>query len=439
MFISKKSEKDNNLIKSMEEKHYFPTAPNDWFNYLIGNGMSNRLIQFIFHFDGQIDESRLAHAISRCIIEDPILKCRFNDSKENPCFEPINSLVPSLKFIKKGTDKIFSQCLCEPLETERDGQMVAILVRTESGDKLCFKFDHASSDGASAKNIIKRIVEIYNNPKKSLIGSIQNHRMNLKSLYQVSGDPIANEENFDASYAIPYSVAYGEQTRTICCSSVIGRELFMEASRRAKIDGATVNDLGITAFFRAYRTLLPKSELWMQAEMTIDLRRYLDDAQKHIRGNFSASEAVRLPNFSEMTFKETLNMVASETKKIKSRKPGSAMIEGCKYLENMGYKSAVSFVEGMRDINVNSGRATPIFTNVGPLFEFPINFGNATAVRAYVIPPAYHGPNFMLAFTTYEDMATFAVSIFEGERSVKDTSEFLELIKREIESYAASH
>lgn len=407
MFVSKKSEKDNNLIESMKGGNYFPTTPNDWFNYLIGNGISNRLIQFVFHFNGEIDESRLAHAISRCVMEDPILRYRFNASKEKPCFEPIISSALPLKFIRKGTDRMFNQCLCEPLETEYNGQMAVILVRTDNGDKLCFKLDHASSDGAGAMNIIRRIAEIYNNPEKSLIGNAQNLRINLKPLYQVSGDTISDEENFDASFAIPFSVTYPEQTRTICCSSVIERELFIEASRRAKIDGATVNDLGLTAFLRAYWTLLPKSELWIQAEMTVDMRRYLDDAQKSARGNLSAAETVRLPNFSEMSFNDTLNIVASETKRIKSGKPGSAIIEACKYLENMGFEAAVSFAEAMRDSTASSGRATPIFTNVGRLFDVPLSFGDATAVRAYVIPPAYHGPNFMLAFTTYEDIATF--------------------------------
>ncbi|HDR7869791.1 MULTISPECIES: hypothetical protein [Bacillus] len=420
----------------------FPTSGQDWANHIAGFYNSDTLIKVVLELESHLDLYLMKKAIRISIDAVPVLGCSFEERDSEPVWK---------RFINIDA---MEWCLFEESQNQQaslknflissflpnNRQFQTKLIRTDSNDILCLVFNHACTDAAGIKDYLNILSEIYNNlienkdyyPVSNAFENMDTQKIfkNL-GISNLSQDWNPKQEASAPTWAFPYNKVK-KQSLKVAVHKLNQKE-FKSLYLYAKERDATINDLIMTAFYRALFVLIKTNDLEpMEITTTADLRRYLPTKKAQSICNLSGKINMKLMKINNETFDGTLNRISLMMKNLKKNNPGINNAIAMELLRGMGYKNVSLFLENSSKKAIANEKSSPLFSNMGIIAKYPLKMGNSLVKDAYIVSPAGYPPNFIFAFGSYNDILTMTVSYYEPTTSTEDITHFFNLLTNEL-------
>lgn len=406
----------------------FMTTGQDWANYISHELDSNGMIYLTALLNGQPDADILKQAVVKSIELQPVLGCRFDLEKEPPVWTAIGENFHWFSVIEADT---WQEGLAAFLhEYPVKGQLAVRLITCLRQPALCLRLDHAAVDGAGAKAYFALLSRLYNAlaAGEKLPENILQDRPEMQVFAAAGIDDFRKALRRESSAPIPfvtfpYRNEAGQEARYAWIT-------FPLAEIKA-VPGCTVNDLLLAACARALAHETD-TEQSVVLNMTVDLRRYLQEEDVPAACNLSGMEKVCITYAPGETFVETAAKAAKETAAVKASHPGLSSAASMAYLRLMPFERARAFLLDASRKAKAAGAAAPIVSNLGWMHKGEMRFGDILVTEIVPLVLAMHAPAVMLGAGSYGDNLTLSAGYFEGERKAEDVERFLYRVRDEI-------
>lgn len=237
------------------------------------------------------------------------------DVMEKDCF----SFVETEDDPEKTADEAM---LCQAAP-EKKVQLFCTLVNGKDKSALALIVSHLCVDGSDAKYLLEKIAEAYN----LIIAEGSTKKLVLKTGSRSSLQVYEDIKKKDALSAFkpaemkgksPFPFADTDAGSKHLVKYTLDSELVNKMKRYGKANGATLNDLLLTAFYRAYIDI-PGVAIDGPVAITsmMDLRRHRKSGESEGLTNMSGGMPTVLENNIHGSFKETLEEISAQTKKAK--------------------------------------------------------------------------------------------------------------------------
>jgi NRPS condensation-like uncharacterized protein len=332
-----------------------------------------------------------------------------------------------------------------PLDMDRDPMVKVKLIRSEQCDTIGIKLNHTCCDGAGAKEYIHLLSRIYSdiackNGAYVPEPSIRDNEDHIK-IFEDLG--IKHPELDNSVVEAPRTVwpfrwkSAGQKNITPFVVCRLPDGLLDSLSKYGKERGATINDLILTAFYRAmFKISKPPYHVPMDIGLTIDLRRYLPDNKASAIRNLSGGIVLRIARLKDEPFEGTLARVVSLMNRKKSKNPGYQCATGAEHAEMVNFHQFLAFakfISKASDVFMkNCCFCSPGLSNLGFISKTLIKFGDSTVIDAYIIPPVIRMPGILLVASSYNGKLTFAAGYYKGSVRKENFEKLLDGIRSEL-------
>lgn len=445
-----------NMIRQAQENFahkqtIIPADGNDICNYLARYNMANFQIQAILRIDGRLDYEKLVKAARLSVKAEPVFGCRFIKSNP-PYWKPFkNTNKISLCSLEEtdNLDEAIEKFLESPMDMDKDTAVKIKLIRSGKYDTLGFKINHVCCDGVGAKEYILLLSDIYSRvisskepyfPKQSIRNKKDHERLLTAFTGKKFGKPwsILNQAAFP-TWNFPWKNMRIGSTRFVF--SRLSYEHLDAMKSYAKARGATINDLILTAVFRAmFEISKPPYGVPMDIPITIDLRKFLPKNKAKAIRNLSGGIVVRLARKINESFEGTLSRVVSQTEKMRNRHPDIKNLIWLDYIEKMNFHQICAYFEAASQVIEMMSQnpffvinmCSPILSNFGVISKSPIKFGNNVVTDAYIVPPVVRAPGILLVASTYNGIITLGAGYYEPSVRKSDMERLINKMSDEL-------
>jgi len=447
-YISTKKLKIENIADNSD---IIPADGHDIGNYVARYGMANFQIQAIMKLDGRLDFDRLSRAVRLSVDKEPVFGCRF--VKSNPPYWKRLDDIDNVKFCSleetDNPDEAIQRFLASSLDIDHGPMVKVKLIRSGRYDTLGIKVNHICCDGAGAKEYFLLLSNIYSRigckccdfvPEPSIRSKNDHHKLfkalgkdNLKAAWN------SKQRIPIPLWRFPWKNGRRGTTRFVVCRLPYGQ--LDEMNTYAKARGATINDLILTAIYRAMFDMskIPYG-VPMDIPVTLDLRRYLPDQKTEAIRNLTGGLIIKKARKAHESFEGTLSRVMSETKEIKNGHPGIQNAIGAEIAENINFHQICAYFKAVSQI-IETTSQNPFYvvntcgltlSNFGFVSKPLIKFGNNVVTDAYIIPPVVRAPGILLVASTYNGIITLSVGYYKPSARRTDMEKLLNKIKIEL-------
>jgi NRPS condensation-like uncharacterized protein len=445
----------NNYLKSLSlpkpssnniayELGNLPANGHDIYNYVARYGIANFHLQAIMKLNGQLDFDKLLKAVRLSVDAEPVFGCRFIEN-DPPYWKRLNN-IDSVEFCTfeetDDSEKSVQQFLETPLDMDKDPMVRVKLIRSDANDIVCVKLNHACCDGTGTKEYIQLLADIYSQlynedsdfaPKQGTRSRKDQDRL-FAELDISNPDAlwIPGSDMTRATWTFPWKQIQTDIPRIVVCRLPEGQ--LENLTNYVKVRGGTINDLILTAYYRAMRIMgRSNNSDPMEISVTIDLRRYLPDHKTEQIRNFSGSEPTSVSMKANESFNETLYKVIATMKKIKQGRPGLQSAIGLERIEKLPWNETLSYYK-MLSLwpTFCCDKCAPVLSNLGIISESSIKFGDNEVIDAYIVPPVVRSPGFLLIASTYNGVLSLSAGYYEASIPREDIEKLLNKIKDEL-------
>jgi NRPS condensation-like uncharacterized protein len=435
----------------MMKPNKYAATPQDRMNYILGHFSANQQINAVLFLNKHLSKELLKESVLVTMEIEPVLKCRFVDH-DNPYWEehPSPSSLPMI-LATEGHDqeleKMAIEFIQEPGNLTHDPMVQMKLLRGDTRDIIFIKLSHLCTDGGGVKAYINMLGEVYT---KLSLGQSKNgiikgyHKSSerlrdqslvfhhagisdIKSAYQPNHEPKASLWSFPSR---PNGNEFPQMSL---------RRMTHDQTQRltqwSKVHQATINDVIMTAYFRALSQFAVYTEPRTPEKMiglTIDLRRYLPEDATSTICNLSGMEMPEIKIEAQEVFQQTLDRVKQSMRKIKSHNPGLSSAAGMELLAGMKLSAVKETYKQQHEQALQMGMALPLLTNFGLITDGPIEFGEIQAEDGYITSPIMYAPFFTMGASSYNGRLTFTIGYHTPGTSKENVNLFLDRIVNQL-------
>ncbi len=444
-----------NKAKIKETKNDLDCIPadgQDIYNYVARYRIANFQTQVVMKLDGRLDFDKLLKAVRLSFDVEPVFGCRFIESTR-PYWKRIKE-IDSVEYCTfeetDNPDAAVKKFLDIPLDLDKGPMAKVKLIRSGLSDILCVKVSHVCCDGTGAKEYFLLLADIYSQVDIESIDYIpiqripdKNDRIRLYKALDIDPSQAISyykQKTAHQLWNFPWRNNQIGATRFVVCKLPDCQLVEMKSYSKAR--GATINDLILTAVYRAmFKISKPSYGVPVDIPITHDLRRYLPDQKTEAIRNFSGGHITTIARKKHESFPETLSRVMSETKKLKDGHMGLEDAVWAEYVESLNFYQyindfkALSLLADMASYNPFfdfTDKGSVVFANLGFVSKSPIKFGEHTVTDAYILPPVLRAPGTLLIATTYNGLITLAVGYYKPSVHRSAMENLLNTIKDEL-------
>ncbi len=428
-----------------------PADGHDICNYVARYKLTNFQIQAVMKLEGNLDFDKLSKAVKLSFDAEPVFGCRFVKSTR-PYWERINDMDCDEFCTFEETDNpdaAVEKFLDIPLDLDRGPMAKVKLIRSGLDDILCLKASHVCCDGAGAKEYFLLLADIYSQIDKEgsdyiPIQSIRNKNDQNRLFKALDTDVSKAIINLKPKMALPLWKFPWKNSRIGVARFVVCKlpnDQLDKMKSYSKARGATINDLILTAIYRAmFEISKPPYGVPMDIPITLDLRRYLPDQKAEAIRNLAGGYVTTIARKKHEAFSETLSRVMSTTEKLKNGHQGIENAVWAEWVENMNflqfnsYYKALSQIADMISYNpfYVTDRCGIVLANLGFVSKSPIKFGEHTVADAYIVPPVVRAPGILLVASTYNKILTLSIGYYKPSAHRSVMEKLLNKIKDEL-------
>ncbi len=373
-------------------------------------------------FDESLDADRLRRASRLALDAEPAVGCSFVTDVPAPYWSRIPDLDASSYFSlveTADTERALNDFQAEEVP-DTGPQAEVVLLRTPVGDELGLKISHVLADGQGAKQYAYLLADIY-----SRLGEDPEHRPVSNLVPRPSGTEVWNnltsEQRRDAKRAKSWSKPTWEipsrgttgQGLTYIARSV-GPDDFLSVKAYGKQRGATVNDMMLTAVFRACVDAFDPPEGEPHSLMcTADLRRYLPHPDGLPISNISISGSLDIERTKGESFPQTLDRVRERMGVWAKTCYGAYPSYRADKIATRSYRLTKLLMGTMFRLAGGSGKTYPFFTNIGVIDDGRLSFGGRTPTSGHMYGPTGAGGSIVPVISSYRDTLVVCMGFCE--------------------------
>ncbi|EOO75189.1 hypothetical protein IC7_05479 [Bacillus cereus BAG1O-1] len=429
----------------------YSVTPQDRMNYLLGLYSADQQINVVLYFPVGISKEILEQSVRITLQLQPVLNSRFVEN-DIPYWEERSSCTNSpICLFAEGNDQELEIMAIDFIKEPGDriqGPMVQTkLLRGTTTDMLVVKLSHLCSDGAGIKEYINLLGAIYTQlslgqSKDQIIKEFDDGNESFRDqlpVFKYAGIPdvkSAYRPN-QAQQASLWSFPSQPSKNTFPKMSVrrLSHEQTLRLTQWTKAQQATLNDIIMTAYFRALSRFTVYAEPRTAEKMiglTIDLRRYLPNYTTGAICNLSGMEMPVIKMEDDESFNQTLVRVKQSMDKIKSQNPGLSSAAGMEILADMKLSEVKEIYNQQYEKALQMGMALPLLTNFGVIADEPIKFGKVQAEDGYMTSPIMYAPFFSMGASFYNGRLTFTIGYHTPDTSKEKVENFLESVVNQL-------
>ena len=294
--------------------------------YLV-HDYNDNTVRFVLHYPGLVDPAILRAAAKAVVDSVSVLHSSFVTGSVGVHWQ-VNENVDISSYFQhirtEGDPSVAARSLALlPVYPEDRCQMRCVLVQSDASSAIVVSISHLCVDGGDGKYLLNKLVEAYNlilESGSTYFLEVKNGNRSPEQVYEQYDlkDIKAMLNNPLGGVKTEFPFPSEEEGTVQMVRKTIPREVLSEARRKAKEDGASVNDLLIAACFHAYASIpgVNAGEAMSITNM-MDLRRHCKDGESEGLSNMSGTMPTTLPHGIYTTFENTLREVASQTKAMK--------------------------------------------------------------------------------------------------------------------------
>lgn len=406
--------------------------PFDWMQYFYGAVQEPR-IRCLIRLQDHISEEVLRKAVNLSLGAVPLIGCVFDD--EIHCWRKCGFTDKNIVFMAEGTgeDGTALQYLLKSIDHTREPQLKIYLVREEKQDTICIIINHMVCDGASFKEYLYLLCDLYSKCEKDPNYNKKPEAVSERSLNQLLRNlrfkeklgilfSKSNSQKPDPAMIMPVK---GDPANPIIGMTHIEDERFDAIRSFAKAKKASVNDVLLTAYVRALNQTTGCKKIIVPCP--VDLRKFKRADQLCGICNLTSNYWCNVEILSGEAFDATLRKVSNQ---MLAQKASNECLKAPMLFQVMCRLLPFETVQKLF-YKVSSVPVTS-YTNLGILDDIKLRFGSHVPYDAFISTAVKKAPYFQLSISTYGGCCTLTSSMYgtEGDRTF--ISGFLEQITNEI-------
>ena len=409
----------------------------DEFQFLYdATGFSDHQVHCVISFDGKVDAVQMKKAAELLIRTVPILSRTYKDRGGKSYWEDAVFSSWSDLFTITDNKSEFDKFSVSKTD-EAVGPQIKFCLLQSNTDSLSVVINHMVSDAAGFKQCIYLFSDIYSklieNPNYVPDYIIDGDRGFTGVFHNLSGvDRIklllfgSKDNNQKLGLELPLSKS--EEQAPFIVSHEIAQETYRSIRSYCHKHGVTVNDVILTAYFRALAEKLGVKGKELAVPIMIDMRRYLKDKSFYSLTNLSSTTIVKTIVKPNELFGESLDRVSAVMKEKKSGKLGlNTFIK-----LDAGFKiPLINAYEIMRRVLKNPKIS---MTNIGVLDSSKLVFANSPIENAAMFASIKYRPHFQISVTSFNDKMTLGAGLYGTEQDRESVEEFFKLMDNELEA-----
>ncbi|MDD2998623.1 MAG: hypothetical protein PHV05_06130 [Candidatus Riflebacteria bacterium] len=425
--------------------HFLPLHGQDIFSFLASLYSSNNHLNMVITFKERIYENRLARAVRITMEMEPVLGCHVAEVGDSIGFvrrDDLDSLDLCEVFETTDPETDLQRHIALPIDAQKDPMVQVKILRTPEKDIVVVKMDHTCGDGGALKEYVVLLAKIYNNlcsnvsctnlliaPRQNAFQIMRQFGMDeLLKAWKPSGTPPP------PTWFFPCSGYQNLNPRFELFQ--LSNQQFETLKRRARENGATVNDILLTAYFRALFIINPsKAAQPRPVSVSVDLRRYLSETDRHTIANVSSSFNLLLAEVIKEPFSNTLERVIQAKSELNLEQeiiPSALFFE---ILRKFGSSGARKWFEGATKLSQKANFSPPFLSNIGMIA--PVMLGESIASECYAVTPAMFAPLFMLGASTYNKTLTMVINYHASDLNQHDIKAFWGSMHEDLGNFCA--
>jgi len=326
-----------------------------------------------------------------------------------------------------------------PVYPEDKVQMHVTLVQSEEKSSIVIRQSHLVVDGGDGKYLISKLVEAYNMilasgnadalevkdgsraPEKVY------EKLGLSDMKELLSNPLSSVET-----AYPYPNTDVGMARVT--SKVISADTMSAARKKAKVVGATANDLLVTAFYRTYAAMDGvDASAPMSISSMMDLRRHCVNGDSEGLCNMSGALPTTLENGCTGSFEETLEEIVKKTTAAKENP--YAGLEGMPIMHSLTRSMPIWLLQ--MAIGKIYGKLSLGLTNLGNLKCADYALGNLEPNGGLFGGPLKKKPGMQISVMSFDGECTLAVVGVYTKEDAALLQSTLDKMEQEVAAYAA--
>jgi NRPS condensation-like uncharacterized protein len=390
----------------------------DQFNYAL-RALSDQSMHMVIAFGGMLDEGRLRDAIATVLAEVPVLGSRFVEC-DAPYWERLPEINrDSLVYVHPTDDphQDLPRVLAIPVDPAAGPQICLHILRTKRSDTLCITVHHAAMDAHGLLACTHRIAECYRNPDSRAPPPAETTDRSLAAVLaqfpetaHIRDQPAP--EDPPEGWAFPSGPGDG-RTRDFAIRTLPASHL--DAVKRAgKLQGATVNDVLLAAYFQALcTTICPGPGCPVPVMVSIDLRRYLNGSRSISPYTTICNQSVAFAVMMTPGIESRDGMIAYARDAMQAHKVHNPGIASAVDMETFGYAGFSRICERVQTMKATYAAChanPPFLGNIGIIPEETVAFSQDIPVtNAFVAGIVIDPPGVALGVTTFKDQLTFVI------------------------------
>ncbi|MGM9681662.1 MAG: hypothetical protein ACI3XR_09180 [Eubacteriales bacterium] len=398
----------------------YPVQPLDLMQW-INTKYHDPFIHEWIEFEGRLDTEKLIRAVDQLAEVFPLLKCHY-DRENNTYVENGHCSGGDLLRIDDSADR--NALLTEALDT--DQKLVQL---TLSRNTLVITISHMICDGSGFKQLIYLLCDFYNSK-----GGKSPDNLMIRAFSQLTGELTGRTAitlkmliSMMGNFKSRPVYAKGEQENIYVIERTVPREIMTKVHGLAKKQGATLNDVFLTAYARALEKRYGLKKI--NIPCTVDLRKYAKTGTGI--GNLTGTYNLNIKMKDGAGFGETLadaSAVMQKQKKTKNDIAGPMLLVS-KY-EKSTLEQFLKLYGGMET------SASADYTNLGVLDDQKLVFDGATVKNAIGYSGLNKAPSFQIAVSSFRGETTVTSLVRCGKEEKKKVDLLLDTVVEEIKSFA---
>lgn len=412
--------------------------------YFLSN-FYDRMMHYAMFYEGDLNLETMRDAVKYIVDRVPTLHSQYITSFIKPYWN-VREDYTKEELVSEETvedlDKAVREFLLGEIHHLDKLQIRAKIFKCGSKCAYACIINHQCFDGSDFKYVQYKIVEAYNALIKT--GSCENvevkqGRRDFKQLYERMEPNAAkraktlynNASKMGLKKPFKFTDDAGVSKRFI--TKMIDAETFNKMKAKGKAVGATINDVLLTAFFRAYvkEAGLEKTDTVGITSM-MDLRRHFAD-KKSSEGctNMTAFMPCKLDGIGE-SFKDTLDKVLANNNK--QKEDDCVGLYGIPLLA-LGYKLFV--LDGLANFVIKLGYENPLvqMSNLGIVKHEDVDFEGCKVYDAYITGAVKYKPYMQLTCLSLDGQMKLCIAERCSDKDEKLVLDFLDDIIKEIKQF----
>jgi len=396
---------------------------------------SDHQIRCSIDFEGKVNAEVLKKAAEILIKTVPILSRIYIDDGDNSYWEDADAANMKDLFSVTDSKEEFDRFIASRTNEALGPQINFCLLQADR-DTLSAVINHMVSDAAGFKECMYLFADIYSkiikNPDYMPDCIIDGDRgfkdiVSKFSLIKKGRMILFDRQDSNQESRCEYPMSNEGEMFPFVASREIQTAIFGDMRNCCHKRNVTMNDLILTAYFRALSEKLNMQGEELDVPIMIDMRKYLDDKSFRALANISSTTIVRACVSQDEDFATTLDKVSAI---MRVKKAGNLGITTFIKLDAGSKIPLINFLKTMQKTLKNP---KVCMTNIGVLDSSRLVFENSKVINAAMFASLKYHPYFQVSVTSFNDKMTLGVALLGCERDRLDVGKFFDMMTAELE------